>query len=75
MKDWPSHSSFPIIREVGNVDIFVLLKFENKLETVVGHINFYSLQYDKCKSALKFIHLLLLFNLFPFEVVQKCPHC
>ena len=31
-----NHSSFPVVHNVGNVDIFVLLKFENKLDTVVG---------------------------------------
>ena len=29
-----NYSSFPARYKVGNVDIFVLLKFENKLDTV-----------------------------------------
>ena len=52
--------------------LVVLLKFENKLDTVGGQIKFYSKQYDKCKSAFQFILLVLLFNLYPLEVVQKC---
>ena len=30
------HSSFPVIHKDGNVDIFMLFKFENKLDIVVG---------------------------------------
>ena len=38
---WVSvHSSFSVIHEVGRVH-FILLKFENKLDTVVGQTNFY----------------------------------
>ena len=50
------HSSFPVIHKVGNVDIFVLLK------------------YDKYKTTLKFIHLVLL-NVFSLEIIQKCQYC
>ena len=32
------NSSFPVVYKVGNVDIFVLLKFENKLDVVISHI-------------------------------------
>ena len=39
-------SSFPVIHKVGNVGIFVLLKFENKLDTVFGHFNFNSKHHD-----------------------------
>ena len=31
-----SRSSFALVHTVGNVDIFMLIKFENKLDTVVG---------------------------------------
>ena len=65
--------SFLVIHKFGNVDIFVLLKFENNLDTVVGYINFYSKQHDEYKSTLKFIHLVLFFNVFPLEVIQKMP--
>ena len=41
-------TSFPVIQKVGNVDIFVLHKFENKLDKVV----------EKCKSVFKFIHFI-----------------
>ena len=38
---WVSvHSSFSVIHKVGNVH-FILFKFENKLDTVVGQTNFY----------------------------------
>ena len=32
-----------------NSRVFVLHKFENKLDTVTGQMNFHSLQLDKCK--------------------------
>ena len=44
--------SFPIIHKVSNVDNFVLLKFENKLITVMSHFNFNSMDHNKSKSAL-----------------------
>ena len=55
---------FPKIVKVGNVGIFVLLKYENKLDVVIRHIKF----------TLKIIQLTTLPNLFPLEVVQKCQH-
>ena len=32
-------SSFPVIHKVGNVDIFILLKFGNKMDTEISHFN------------------------------------
>ena len=64
------HSSFPVIHKVGNVGIFVLLKFENKLNREISHFNFISKHYDKCKFALKLIWLIPVSNLFQLEVVQ-----
>ena len=61
------HSSFPVIHKVG---IFVSLKFENKSDTVISHINFNSKCHDKCEFALNLIQLVTIFNLFPLEVVQ-----
>ena len=62
-------SSFPAIHKVSNIGIFVLLKFENKLDVVNSHINFISKNHNKCKFALKFIKLGTVPKLFPFEVV------
>ena len=70
-----SHSSFPVIHKVGNFDIFVLFKFENKLDREINPFNFNSKHYDKCKFSLKLIRLLTVSNLFPLLVVQKCQHC
>ena len=66
--------SFPI-NKICNVDIFVLLKFENKLDVITIDINFISKHVDKLKFALKIIQLVTIPNLFPLEVVQKCQHC
>ena len=70
-----SQSSFPVIHKVGNIDIFVLLKFGNKLDVVISHINFISKQYDKCKFVLELVLLGTIVNLFLLEVVQRCQHC
>ena len=69
------HSSFPVIHKVDNVGIFVLLKFENKLNVVIVHTNFISKHHDKYKFALKFIQFVTISTLFPLEVVQKCQLC
>ena len=42
-----THSSSPVIHKVGNVGYFVLLKFENKIDKFVSHINFNSMGRDK----------------------------
>ena len=70
-----SNSSFPVTNKVGNIGIFVLLKFENKLDIEINPFNFNSKHYDKCQFSLKLIGLLTASNLFPLEVVQKCQHC
>ena len=67
-----SFSSFPVIHKVGNIRIFLLLKFGKKLDREINHFNFNSKHYDKSKFTLKLIGLLTVFNLFPLEVVQKC---
>ena len=41
------HLSVPAIHKVGNAGISVLLKFENKFETVVININFNTMYLDK----------------------------
>ena len=43
-------SSFLVIHKVGNVDIFVLVKFENKIDKKISHWNCDSKYYDKCQS-------------------------
>ena len=53
----------------------ILLKFENKIDKEINHFNLNSKHYVKRKSALKLNRLLTIYNLFPFEVVQKCQHC
>ena len=68
-------SSFPVIHKVGNFGIFILLKFENKMDREISHFDFNSEYHDKCKSALKLIKILTVSNLFSLEVVQKCQHC
>ena len=68
-------SSFPAIHKVGNVGIFVPLKFENKQNTVFGHFNFNSKYHGQQKFAQNFLHLAAVSNLFPLEVAQKCQYC
>ena len=59
---------FSVIHKVGNVEIFVLLKFENR---ELSHFNLNSKHYGKCKFTLKLIWLLTFSNLFILEIVQK----
>ena len=74
-QDWSTASVrvFPVIQQVGNFVIFP--KFEIKSDAVISHINFNSKQHDKCKVALKLIHLATISNLFPFKVEQICQYC
>ena len=46
------------------------LNIENKLDVVIGHINFNAKHYDKCKLALKFNQLVTIAKLFNKEVVH-----
>ena len=45
------------------------------LNAVISDFNFNSMHPDNLKSALKFIQLVTIPNLFPFKDVQKCQHC
>ena len=65
------------MHKVGNVGIFVLLKFRNMLYREINQIyfNFNSKYHDKCIFVVKLISLANTSNLFPLEVVQKCQHC
>ena len=40
---------------------------------MVNDINFNSKQYDTCKFAIKFIHLVIISSLFPLKFVQYLP--
>ena len=66
---------FPKIHKVGNVGIFVLLKFENKLNATISHINIILKYHHKCKFAWTFIQFSTNSNIFPLEIVQKWQHC
>ena len=48
-----SELSFALIHKVGNVDTFVLLKFETKWDWEINQFNFNSEYQDKCKFDLK----------------------
>ena len=63
------------MHRVNNVGVFVLLKFQNKMDREIGDLNCNSKHYDKCESALKLIRFLTVYNLFPLEVVQNCELC
>ena len=57
--------------EIHAVDIFVLLKFENKLDIGINHFNLNLKYLDKYKFAMHLIQLLTASNSFPLEIVQK----
>ena len=67
-------SSFPVIYKAGNVGIFVLYKFENRLDRETCDFNYNSKYYGKFKFTLKLIRFLTVCNWYPLEVVQKCQH-
>ena len=54
---------------------FELLKFRNKLNVVISHINFISKYHGKCKFVEKIIKLVTIPNSFLLEFVQKSQHC
>ena len=53
-----------MIREIGYVDTFVLLKFEKKMDREISHFNYNSRHCNKYKSVLKLIRLCLKFISF-----------
>ena len=68
--------SCPVIHKVGNADMFVLLKFENKLDTLYQSLKFFnSKHHDKCKFASTLIQLLTIAHLFRLKIVQKHQLC
>ena len=48
---------FSVIDKVGNFGIFVLLKFENKLDLVISKFYFIAEHHDKYKLLFPFIQL------------------
>ena len=64
-------SSFSVIHKFGDIDIFVLLKIENKLDVAISQMNFISKQYDKCKFVLKFVSLVTIPEFISIEVVKN----
>ena len=51
------------------------LNLEIKVDTVVSRVYFDPNYHEKCEFVSKFIQLVIVTNLFPFEVVQKFQHC
>ena len=73
---YKTRSSFPVIYNVGNVNIFSFLNFENKLDKVVtSYMNFKSIHHDRYEFTKRLMQLVGASNLFALEVVQKCQHC
>ena len=70
-----SQSRFPVLHKVGNVDIFVLPKFENKLHTVISDIYFILMYLDQFHFTVKLFQLITIYILFSLETAQKCQHC
>ena len=68
-----SHASFPVRHKIDNIGIFVLLKYENKLDNIAHHWNYHSKNYDKCKFLLKLIQVEAISNFFPFRSCTKIP--
>ena len=64
-----------MIHKVGNIGIFVLLNFGNKLDIVISRINFNSMHQDKCKLPEQIILLITIYNLFTLKSIQKCQRC
>ena len=63
------HSSFLVIQKVGYVGIFVMYKFENKLNREINYFNFNLKNYDKFKFAIKTDSAL---NCFQFISIRSC---
>ena len=62
-------SSNDVSSKVDNDEIFVLLKFWNKLEKVIPRIKFNLIyQLNQLKFAFKLIQLVTIFSVFPLEV-------
>ena len=57
------------------VGIFVLLKFDNILDTVIRHTTLHSMHYGKLKLALKFIQLTNISVLYSLKATLKCQPC
>ena len=58
------------MHKVSNVGIFVFVKFEKKLDTVISQLNFNLMDHNKSNLEFTLIQLLAITNLFPLEIVQ-----
>ena len=73
----PRNKRFPnnrVLSDYTKLSMLAFLYYLNlkiKVDTVVRHIYFGSKHHVKWKFAPKFIHLITITNLLPFEVVQK----
>ena len=61
--DTPKYLTKPT--QFSNIDMFVLLKFENKVDTVVSNMNFNSKHYYKC-YIVTYVNVN---KLFPLKVM------
>ena len=66
---------FFVTHKVGNIDISVLLRFENKEDREISYLDVNSKHHVKCHLALKLIQLSTISNLFPLGVIHNCLHC
>ena len=68
------HWSFSIIQKMAMLTFLNKSDLKIKIDTVVSHI-YFDTKVNKCKRASKFVQLITITNLFPFEIVQKFQHC
>ena len=64
------------MHKVGNVDIlYCSYLIKNMLDREVSHFNISSKHHRKCELVLSLIQFSTISNLYPLEVIQKCPSC
>ena len=61
------------MHKVGNVGIFVLSKFKNKLNIFFSHIDFISQYHDRFQFVLKLLRLVTRSVLFSFSIMLTLP--
>ena len=67
------NSSFSVIHKIGNIGIFVWLKFENKLNTAISHIHFESMGRAFHLKMLTSSNLCIMENLKSHTNIAGCP--
>ena len=67
-----NYFSLPVIHKVGNVGIFVLLKFGNKIDTMINHFNFNSKHHDTYNFSLEVVHKRQHCHYRKFNCVSLC---